>query len=295
MLETAIAAKRSARSVAWWDEVEWCDVGPGFPLVAGLVIAPDLASLMLEGNTINRAQKNTAKERYMRDMSEGRWTRNGETIIFSSSGRLLNGQNRLTACVDSGASFPSLVVFGVEESAIDDMDSGISRKASDMFSIHGEKSAFVISSAISWLWRYQRGTMMGWGTFKVPSRSECFQILKDNPGIRDACSTILAMRNVRKMGGPSAHVFLFYCMSLIDGPAAMSFYSKLDTGAELEGGNPILVLRNALTGNTQKRRITIEVLGMTAKCWNAWRTGRTIRNVRFVASGGFAEKFPNLI
>src|SRR5688572_29314584 len=66
---------------------------------------------------------------YAREMSERRWQLNGETIIFSDAGRLLDGRKRLRACVQSGASFPTIVVENVREEDFQTIDALRARTA----------------------------------------------------------------------------------------------------------------------------------------------------------------------
>jgi hypothetical protein len=95
------------------------------------LINPTTAVEMLKAAGPNR-HKNRAKiARLDSDMVYGRYQTNGETIIFDRHGRLIDGQHRLEACVQSGKSFEALVVRGVDPSAIGTIDQGQSRSLAD--------------------------------------------------------------------------------------------------------------------------------------------------------------------
>lgn len=51
-------------------------------------------------------------------MRNGNWKANGEAIKFSSTGRLLDGQHRLRACVKEQVPFTTLVIRGLEDEAM---------------------------------------------------------------------------------------------------------------------------------------------------------------------------------
>ena len=51
---------------------------------------------------------------YVKDLEDGVWRLNGKTITFDANGRLLGGQHRLHAVVQSGKSLTTLVVRGLD-------------------------------------------------------------------------------------------------------------------------------------------------------------------------------------
>lgn len=81
-------------------------------------ITPEIARQYLERNTANyRALSNVKVKSYAEDMRNGRWETNGEAIVFSKDGTLKNGQHRLHAIIESGATIELLVVTGVSDDA----------------------------------------------------------------------------------------------------------------------------------------------------------------------------------
>lgn len=110
-------------------------------LAVRMDITPEMAEVMLERNASeewkNRPQSSQAVARIAKTMKDARWMFTGEPIIFSDTGNLLNGQHRLTAAYEAQATFPSLVVFGIDNEAFKFMDIGTRRQASHIFSIEG--------------------------------------------------------------------------------------------------------------------------------------------------------------
>lgn len=54
----------------------------------------------------------------MAEMQDGKWKLNGKTICFDRTGRLLNGQHRLSAVVRSGVSLTTVVVRGLDPALV---------------------------------------------------------------------------------------------------------------------------------------------------------------------------------
>src|SRR5262245_56702506 len=78
-------------------------------------VTPDVAKLWLEKENKNRGIKLFVLERLKRSLQNGRWEINGETIIFDPYGRLIEGQHRLQAVVETGTSIWSLIVHGIDQ------------------------------------------------------------------------------------------------------------------------------------------------------------------------------------
>lgn len=76
----------------------------------------EIATEMLTHNTNNYRKKidKTKVQEYADDMANGRWENNGETIVFRKDGTLADGQHRLMAIVESGATVEMLVVYDVD-------------------------------------------------------------------------------------------------------------------------------------------------------------------------------------
>ena len=111
------------------------------------IITPEFAKEMLEKrNTINRILLDGTVNSYAKQMIEGKWKTNGETIILSEEFEieedgikkmvryLLNGQHRMASCVKCGIPFLALVVSGIPKSTFDSMDTGKVRAGKDALS-----------------------------------------------------------------------------------------------------------------------------------------------------------------
>jgi hypothetical protein len=114
------------------------------------VFTPDLSMRLLEDfNVGNRNFKTGKIKEYAQDMAEDRWALTGDTIKFSDQ-RLLDGQNRLRACIQAGVSFSSHVIFGLLDDTFDRIDKGKVRAAHDLLTIAGYKNAGALAQAVRW-------------------------------------------------------------------------------------------------------------------------------------------------
>lgn len=101
-------------------------------------------------NNGNRPPKPNKVQQFSDDMTKANWGVTGDTIKFGTDGRLLDGQNRLAACVRSGKSFCTHVVFGIAPELFGRMDIGKPRNSADVLHIAGFKYASTLAAAIRW-------------------------------------------------------------------------------------------------------------------------------------------------
>jgi len=84
--------------------------------MARITMTVERAKELLENNDHNRKVTNSRVQEYAKEMTNGLWLYNGESIIISESGRLLDGQHRLLAIVESGVEVEIELVEGVPDS-----------------------------------------------------------------------------------------------------------------------------------------------------------------------------------
>ena len=102
-----------------------------------VTITPKMAEIMLEKNIANRKVNQANVNRIAADMATGNYKVNGETIKISPNGEILDGQHRLLACVKSGMSFQTYIVYNVEREAIGTIDMGKGRSVADSLNVMG--------------------------------------------------------------------------------------------------------------------------------------------------------------
>jgi hypothetical protein len=111
-------------------------------------ITPELAKhLLASTNHDNRPLKTAHVKMLSTALKNDEWMLNGETIAFSKSGRLLDGQHRLNACVNTGKAFQTVIIKGIEdEAAFGTIDTGKPRSVTDLMSLQGLPKAPLFSA-----------------------------------------------------------------------------------------------------------------------------------------------------
>lgn len=74
----------------------------------------------------------------------------GDTLKFSRSGMLLDGQHRLQACVKEKTDLTTHVVFGLDDAIFDVLDQGRKRKPGDILHIAGIDDSNMMASSVRW-------------------------------------------------------------------------------------------------------------------------------------------------
>jgi hypothetical protein len=118
------------------------------PVITRVVtVTPKLAAEWLDRNTNNRHIKETNLESITEHMLNDTFqSLNGDTIKFSKTGKLLDGQHRLQAVVDTGKTYDFIIVEGVDDAAFTTLDIGVKRRINDMFQIDKVEHANAMSA-----------------------------------------------------------------------------------------------------------------------------------------------------
>jgi hypothetical protein len=250
-------------------------------------VTPDLAAEWLSRNGINRKLIASHVRSLEAVLLRGDWALNGETIKFSKTGRLLDGQHRLTACVNSGVGFWTHVVHGLEESSFDTIDTtSRPRTASDILSIHGKPSAHSLAACAKCLWSFSQTHQFydGGGVAGFTPRV-CVDLIERRPAVEQF---VHDAHNNRVFGSQSLLAALTYLFSCVDDSLSSEFLHVMNDGSS-ELARPFHVLREALIG----RRMTSVRVGnrplafMAIRAWNSELSGTWIKRVYYKPNEDF--------
>lgn len=291
MKDTGDARKR----LRWW-----CQEANKEPQAHFLTICPSMAYAMMERNQDdewrNRPSSEKGVRRYVRAMKAG-WKLTGETIVFGRSGRLLNGQHRLKACMESGATFPCLVVFGIDDNAFTFMDSGIKRTAGHIFAIDGVPNAAGASAATRLLYGYDKERDWSGNAPDVDS-DPLLAFYHENEGLAESVNVGQRLYHTRLMVISWAS-FLHYVMTRKSRSEANDFFEKLITGIGLTSKNdPVWKLRNKLETNARSDSASLSlphIGAFTVQAWNAVRTGSSRDLFRWRGEQAPNQSFPRVV
>jgi hypothetical protein len=111
-------------------------------------ITPDIARDLLTVNPSNRHVRLEDTRRWTKDMIAGKWIDTGVPLLFSWDMKLLDGQHRLIAIIESGKTQVYNIVTGLPPEAYNVIDTGRIRTAGDVISDLNFKNYNVMASAI---------------------------------------------------------------------------------------------------------------------------------------------------
>lgn len=239
-------------------------------------ITPQAAQSYLIHNSHNRTLAESVIRRYAADIAAGRWKRNGASIVFGRSGRLLDGQHRLQAIARGTVSVESLVVRNADDAVFDTIDSGKSRSLTDIVGLMGVQNAKVASPAARLAYAYASGGSIA----KPPPRIAVTEFVGLNEGIKYAVEAVSVPGLQFPKPALAAVLFLASPMSLH--PQANAFIEGLATGVGLEKGDARIALREWEV--LERRRGRGQIINTTAftaaaRAWNAFAAGKSVQRV----------------
>lgn len=244
------------------------------------VLTPNIAAAWLERNGRNRKLSEHTVSRYVRDIKAGQWKLTGETIKFDTAGNLLDGQHRLTACVRAKMPIKVMVVYGLPSETQDVLDTGKSRRLTDVMSLHGILNATRVGSTIRVLIGYKQNVVH---TRSMPaSHADCVAALERHPTLPKSVGMI--GNSVPRSTPLAALCFLHYagCYLLRDEGHANAMVEVFRTGVPKFDGDPIHQLRERLLRMANdKIRPQQDVVNRTLfECWNKFRKGESIAYIK---------------
>lgn len=264
-----------------------------------MAVTPEIAKQWLKTNTGNFRKLDMRRVTlYSKEMAAGQWQLNGETIKFDSDGMLLDGQHRLHAVVESGATVEMLVVNNVTASAVS-MDRGKPRSLSQWLTHEGVPSANSVASVARSVLAHNKGywTLQGW-TVDLVSDSEQIQFVRDHrEEIIDAvrlCSKCKFIP-VSQLG---AILLIGSGMDLPSENKMASWFAKsLIDGVDLQEFDPVYHLRKRLIEQVgAAAKVSLFVKRMLATiAWNKTVLNQPVKILRVSVTGPTKTELPNKV
>lgn len=258
-----------------------------------LSINPQIAAELLQKNINNRPLSQKRIDFYSKQMTEGRWQMTGETLQFSKTDKLLNGQHRLHAIIKSGTTQDFLVVYGIDDKVFDVLDNVNPRSASDTLSVAGFHNATNLAALARAILAWERGDFL-------PKWS---QMVFSNPEIREFCerkdlepyllfgAKLYDKNRFMSYRDWSLYYYLFSQKSQSE---AADFLTRLATGLELTETDPIYLLRKKLEFSqfSKSQQLTPKAkVSFIVQAWNYYRRGKTVTTLRYSPD----DKLPEII
>ena len=256
-------------------------------------IGPETATRLLERNENNRPISDRIVKQYAQDMRDGKWKETGNPINIDVSGNLLNGQHRLWAIIESGATIRFHVIYETDADAFATFDTGRTRDLTQLIGIkrpdHPDKAAASGAARLIKMWE-EADPHNGFNTAVIPTRSvmvEFTDLLLDDPAFEWASRVAYHIHTLK--AGRTWYAAALYIIGRAQGDnprievqnKVAMFHKGVAKGIGLDEGDPRLALRNYVisrgspNGSTEQRIY----MALTVRAWNAWLAGRTVKNL----------------
>ena len=266
--------------------------------------------IRLSNNPINRPIKHAIADRYALEFLRHVWQFNGQSVVFSKHGRLLDGQHRLVGFVlaeqerhinqnkwgEEPLKMEVLLAFGFEEDqkTADSYDTGQPRSLADVVYRHhkfdGKEHTELdsvsrhLATALRLVWLRSGGLTVS-SAPKFP-HSEAMTFYESHPLILDSIKFVLDAdfgdgEKSEKLLKPFISIpyaaALHYLMSDVNSQKADDFWNDVARGEGLSKDDPVYSLRNYLNkveGGSGKGRDK-KVIAIT-KAWLAYVDGEKL-------------------
>jgi hypothetical protein len=119
---------------------------------------------------------------YAEAMREGRWVLNGMPIILSRRRVLLDGLQRLEACIEAGVPFPTFIAENVADDVLHTIDQQRRRSFAGVLEARGIRHAHAVQAALVKLLHYDDGAL-GRSGGAAPSWARMDRALAANPDV----------------------------------------------------------------------------------------------------------------
>lgn len=266
--------QKEARRVSAPVEGDWLEQAiargrdEAFAIVAE--IGPREADKLLGNNPENRHLNARLASQLVRDIAEGRWQFNGESIVVANTGELNDGQHRLGAIAQSGKTVKTVIAFGVPRESRETLDMGRMRNMADQLVLAGIPNAALVSAITRLVVAWERSggdglRMASWSTI-----TELISRGRDDEGMHESARYASARYHfTRDLLPGSAIGFCHYILGRIDHGAAIDYLDRVCIGDSLKKNDAAYSVRRALMMTTTKKRASLAA--MVLRGWTFYR------------------------
>lgn len=260
-------------------------------------VTPGQASEWLsKNNTMNRTMRDSKVNAYARDMVNGAWKFNGDSIRFAEDGTLLDGQHRLAAIIRANVTVPFIVVWGLPREAQDTMDIGAHRALRDQLHLKGIANSNEVSAIARRGFLAENNSVGGGGNAQVgPTQAELLDFINANPEVIRAAEVALRSKGNLPCA-PTAIGTAYFMCSRIDVYKAEHFWvHQVIDGLQLTESDPAYALRNRLQKEVmdgRRRMVADDVYRYGIVAWNHYRAGNPLTRLQAPKGGWSATALP---
>jgi hypothetical protein len=235
---------------------------------------------------------------YVRAMRTGAWVLNGIPVSMSRGGLLLDGVQRLSACVEADLPLPGFLAENVDDQTFHTIDQHRHRSFAGLLKQRGFPHHHLLAPLTLRLARYDEGLLDQPGVPMATTWVSLWRILRSTTAIQDALACSLA-RAASPLPEPVRSIAVFMGRQ-VDPALPARLLEVLEHPEHAPRHEPGIALldeiqRGEAEGDTQER--LIRLAAVTIKAMNAMLRGETPRLLTWLRHGTGtrpAEPFPRL-
>lgn len=261
---------------------------PRVPARYAIRVHPDLARYLYTFNhPSNRRLRDRKVKSMSSDMASGRWMFTPESLIFTVSGVLANGQNRLIAVTETGEAVWLMVDFGWPDDIITVIDRGSARTNQDTLRVSDVANASGLASIVTKVWHYDRTVDQTrlWSGLPTPTSPEALGIVMSDPeGWQEALHAATRLyRALDKGGSVSSWGAAYYIIARGHPEKVAEFFDEIQAGTGKPGATTRVLAdwfrrRPDSATKTGDAREPIELI---IRGFNGWSVGRSFASPKF--------------
>jgi hypothetical protein len=283
------------------------------PVVSIETVTPAVAYRWLQLNMHNRTLKPARIRSLGFDMSNDRFLFAGDCYRFDTAGELVDGQNRLTAQLDTESTVRMVVVRGLDPSTRRVIDSGVTRSVGDCLTIDfgaNSRSGSGVARASKVAHRWSHGLMLSadpvtraelidWTERRFDSLAKAFDAVqaiqkgsKMPPGVFAAWYWLVLNGQAESLVSVD-----MFTRSAVTEESLDQFCSQVETGVGFDSEeDPARVLREEiLSWKDAKRQLRPQQkTALLVIAWNAYVDREPLIRRRFAAGATQLKRWPAL-
>lgn len=255
-----------------------------------VALTKERAQAYLEAMPENRPKKLGRIAKYAGDMVKA-WPFTGQPIIISNFREMIDGQNRCHARLSSKTNRDPvvLIVYGIDKKVFPYLDNGSPRTPGDALALNGVPNHIIHATACSIILR--EGTK----TARSATSDECLTITEANPGLSASVQWVAQHTFARQHLSPGLAAYAHYRAGQVNPLLRDTFFARFEDGANLEEGNPILLLRARVLKekvNVKYRLKDLDRRALVIKAFNHFAAGNNLNELRWRNAGKAPEALP---
>lgn len=261
-------------------------------------IAADMMTRSKEAGALNRLTKSKVAK-LARQLKKGLWRLNGEPIITSETGKIIDGHHRLEACRMTKVAIETVLVSETPEDILDTIDTGASRSIADTLHLAGHHAKPGLLGALGKAVGYLINSQREGHPLKnaQPPACEISEWLHQHSDLETKCLSVIERTSKVLPAAPKSLVAYSYLEAMTSAEPALidQFFERVISGFGITAGDPAGAMRELFlvevpAKNKSKRPFgNVEMCARILKAINASIHGERLQKLTWSAR---KEEFP---